>query len=131
MRLVWQQVSPRVASNHPDKLAQVREVEDQVSEMAESFSQEQNDHILHGQALVEVYQLWSQFLQFMKRENGKLSAYWMSYLEVVRKLLLGLIHAWRDGNWLLHLHAIRQMIPWCFAYDKENYARYLPVYYVR
>lgn len=21
------------------------------------------------------------------------------------------------------------MIPWCFAYDKVNYARYLPAYY--
>lgn len=30
---------------------------------------------------------------------------------------------------LLNLHAIRQMIPWYFAYHKINYARYLPVYY--
>lgn len=27
--------------------------------------------------------------------------------------------------------AIREMIPWCFAYDKLNYARYLPAYYAQ
>ncbi|KAK3747382.1 hypothetical protein QZH41_002637 [Actinostola sp. cb2023] len=36
-----------------------------------------------------------------------------------------------ESNWQLHLHAIRNMIPWCFAYDKINYARYLPVYYAQ
>ena len=35
----------------------------------------------------------------------------------------------REGDWDLHLHAIRLMIPWCFAYDRLNYARYLPAYY--
>ena len=28
----------------------------------------------------------------------------------------------------LHLFAIRKMIPWCVAYDRLNYARYLPSY---
>ena len=37
----------------------------------------------------------------------------------------------REGNWLLHLDAIKELIPWCFAYDKINYARYLPVYYAQ
>ena len=29
----------------------------------------------------------------------------------------------------MHLSFIHEMIPWCFAYDKKNYARYLAVYY--
>ena len=32
------------------------------------------------------------------------------------------------GNWHLHITCIRHIIPWCFATDKTNYARYLPVY---
>ena len=47
------------------------------------------------------------------------------------EILLGLLRASREGNWLLHLHCIRTMIPWCFAYDKLNFARYLSVYYVQ
>ena len=131
MRLVWQQFSPWVASNHLDKLSKLRQVEDQVSEMVSSFSQEQYEQIVHSQAVVEVHELWSQFLQYLKSENGDLCAFWMSYIDVVGNVLLGLIRASREGNWQLHLYAIREMIPWCFAYDKVNYARYLPVYYAQ
>ena len=30
---------------------------------------------------------------------------------------------------MLNLASVRAMIPWCFAYDMLNYARYLPYYY--
>ena len=80
---------------------------------------------------MEVHELWSHFLQYLKSENGDLCAFWMSYIEVVGDVLLGLIRASREGNWQLHHFAIRQMIPWWFAYDKVNYARYLPVYYAQ
>ena len=32
---------------------------------------------------------------------------------------------------MLHLASIRAMIPWCFACDRHNYARYLPYYYAQ
>ena len=54
----------------------------------------------------------------------------MSYIQLV-DVLLALILASRDGNWHVHLHAVREMIPWCFAYDKVDYARYLPAYYAQ
>ena len=62
MRLVWQQFSPWVASNHPDKLPNLCEVKAHVSEMVGNFSQEQYGQVLHSQAVVEVHELWSQFL---------------------------------------------------------------------
>lgn len=34
-----------------------------------------------------------------------------------------------QGNWDLHLSAIRDMILWCFANNKHTYARYLSTYY--
>ena len=61
-------------------------------------------------------------------DGTSLSAFWVSYLDMT-EIMLGLIRASREGNWLLHLAAIREMIPWCFAYDKVNYARYLTYYY--
>ena len=47
------------------------------------------------------------------------------------KVMLGLIRASRESDWVLHLASIRAMIPWCFAYDKLNYACYLPYYYAQ
>ena len=47
------------------------------------------------------------------------------------EILVGLLQASRDGHWMLHLAYIRAMIPWCFAYDRHNYTRYLPYYYAQ
>ncbi|KAG1678468.1 Multidrug resistance-associated protein 1 [Nymphon striatum] len=47
------------------------------------------------------------------------------------EILLGLIRADREGDWYLHLASIKSMIPWCFAMDKTNYSRYLPVCYAQ
>ena len=118
-----------MSANHANKVCDVRLVEAEMDGMAEALSQEQLDTILGSPSLLQVYQLWDQYLQYLRTENGDLSAFWMSYIDIVEDVLLGLIRASREGNWLLHLHAIRQMIPWCFVYDKINYARYLPVYY--
>lgn len=41
------------------------------------------------------------------------------------EILLELLRVLREGNWELHVSTVRKMIPWCFAYDKVNYARYL------
>ena len=57
-----------------------------------------------------------------------MAAFWVSYIDIA-EILLDLVRASREGDWLLHLSAIQRQIPWCFAYDKQNYARYLPVYY--
>ena len=44
--------------------------------------------------------------------------------------LLSPIRATREGNWELHLECIKAVFPWFFAYDRNNYARFLPVYLV-
>ena len=72
--------------------------------------------------------LWGDFLEHLRHSNGELSAYWMSYIDIVENVVLGLLHTARESNWDLHLSAIRTLIPWCFAYDKVNYARYLSPY---
>ena len=59
------------------------------------------------------------------REKGSdLVKFWLSYLEIC-ELFLNLIYATHTGNWTLYLSCIEEVIPWCFAYDHQNYARYL------
>ena len=68
------------------------------------------------------------YLDFLRTENGDLSTFWMSYVDMV-EIVLGLVRASREGDLEHHLMSIRAMIPWCFAYDRLNYARYLPYYF--
>ena len=49
---------------------------------------------------------------------------WMSFLDMV-ELLLNIIYSVRTGNWELLLECIRKLIPFAFAYDNINYARYM------
>ena len=49
-------------------------------------------------------------------------------LDIIENVGLGLLRSSRERNWSLHLHAIKTMIPWCFAYDQVNYTRYLSAY---
>ena len=50
---------------------------------------------------------------------------------MVEGIVLGLLRVSREGDWDLHLHSVRMMIPWCFAYDKVNYSRYLTPYFAQ
>ena len=45
------------------------------------------------------------------------------------ELMLHMIRASREGNWMLHLVCILQMLPWCFECDNTNYARYMSIHY--
>ena len=75
----------------------------------------------------ELSQLFSSYMYYLRYGNGKLSKFWMSYVDVV-ETLLGLLRGSLEGDWDLHLSSISEIVPWCFAYDNLNYARYLSAY---
>ena len=54
-------------------------------------------------------------------------AFWDEYVRMVITLLQ-FIKAERTGNWCLHLEATSALAPYFFAHDRQNYARWLPVY---
>ena len=56
-----------------------------------------------------------------------MSAFEMSYVDLTR-LMLDFIRVSREKDWTLHLISIRNLIPWCFAYNRSNYVKYLPWY---
>jgi len=64
------------------------------------------------------------YKEFCHENNGPMKIFWNSYLDMV-KLTLCFIRATRKGNWKLHLNCVKDVLPWFFAYDHTNYARYL------
>ena len=74
-----------------------------------------------SQLYSEFIVLYDKNLDYLRNNNGKLSGFWMSYLDIV-EILLNLLRAFREGDWELHLSSIKKMIPWCFAHDNLNYA---------
>jgi hypothetical protein len=45
-------------------------------------------------------------------------------------ILLMFIRATRQVDWTLHLSSFRSMLPWFFACDRVNYARYGTAYWL-
>lgn len=107
----------------------VNSVLEQAVALASGLNQETFSSVLNSPHLSELLTMWQDFLEHLRHNNGELSAYWMSYVDFVEDVVLGLLRSSREGNWTLHLHAIRVLLPWCFAYDKVNYAQYLSSYY--
>lgn len=84
-----------------------------------SISENQSDN--------QAYSLFREFCDKLRSRNGTLSQFWIRSDLVT--LLLNLIQASREGNWSLHLQSVNELIPWCFAYNRCNYSRYLSWYY--
>ena len=63
-------------------------------------------------AFEQVTVSWNKYLDFLRHDNGNLSAFWMSYVDILGAILVGLLRASREGNWHLHLSAISKIIPW-------------------
>ena len=40
-------------------------------------------------------------------------------------MMLNLIHASCTDSWELYLSCVKEVIPWVFAYDRQNYVCYL------
>lgn len=128
MRLIWEQFMSQLDE---DEHVYLR-VQNTLSQLTnKDLNQNVIGNLLVTQDFKDLKIMWSQFLNHLRKSNGDLSAFWMSYVDMVEDIILGLLRASREGNWELHLHAIRSLIPWSFAYDRTNYARYLPVYYAQ
>ena len=95
---------------------------DQISDAHGEMSQPEFDELLSSDGLAESLFLWNQFLSHLRHDNGNLSTFWMSYVDMDGDILPGLIRTSGGGNFQLHLFAIGEMFPWYFAYDRLNYA---------
>ncbi|XP_078364322.1 uncharacterized protein LOC144648717 isoform X1 [Oculina patagonica] len=54
--------------------------------------------------------------------------YWTTVLDF-ELLCLQLVRAFREADFSLYLKAIQELLPWMFALDSQNYARWLSVHY--
>ena len=53
--------------------------------------------------------------------------YWMTVLNM-QLLLMIFVRCQREGNFLLYLETLIQMVPWFFAMDHQNYARWISIH---
>ena len=128
LRLAWKSFNSWLEQHHTEDMELMSNITKYLEDLQKNPSSINFETVLQHPACNHVLQLFTDYMDRLRHESGDLAAFWMTYIDLV-EILLGLIRASREGNWLLHLHSIKSLIPWCFAYDKQNYARFLPVYY--
>ena len=85
------------------------------------------NEFLSSDKLDAIHVSFQQYATKLRSDNGTMSAFWISYVDLA-SLMLHFLSSSREGEWDLHLISISELIPWCFAYNRSNYARYLPWY---
>ena len=98
-----------------------------IGELHVDINQEALNFILGSEDAQMIFHLFEQYIGHLRTNNGQLSEFWVSYLDMMG-IFLGMVRASREGNWILHLACVQKMLPWCIAYDRRNYAKYQSVY---
>ena len=106
---------------------ELENVETIMSALKEKFPKQNHKEVVLSQQFSSLCHKYDSFIA--SKEECPTFRFWSSYLEMVEVLLL-FVRATRQGDWLLHLSAVRSMCPWLFVTSRINYARYLPIYYL-
>ena len=61
-------------------------------------------------------------------QSGPTAIFWLSFLDMM-DILFAFLRSTKVGNWNLHLEATNAMLPWMFAYDHQNYSRFITYYW--
>ena len=125
-RLVWKGFKTWI-EKFPEKKEFIQGFFISLKPLYDDVCQTEQENVLSSQTFSEFMALYDTYLEYLRSSNGKLSSFWMSYIDIV-EIMLNLVRASREGHWELHISTAKQMIPWCFAYDNLNYARYLSAY---
>ena len=55
--------------------------------------------------------------------------YWSIFIDSIMPVIQDLTMSFRNGDWNLHLSAVRRALPLFFAFGHTNYCRWAPIYF--
>jgi len=123
LRLAWRGFYPWLVEYHSADVRHLGETIRVIKTLHAEVTQCSLESVLENESVSVILTNFTQYLDHLRNSQGHLASFWASFIDMV-DIMLDLIRASCEGNWLLHLSGINRMIPWCFAYDRQNYARY-------
>ena len=106
MRLAWKGFVSWLEVTNPEVNIQLQDTMTAAEDtLVQNPSQVSLENVLKNISFKIVLDKFEAYRQFLQNDNGKLSSFWMSYLDMV-EILLGLIPSSTEGDWNLHLASI-------------------------
>ena len=99
MRLFWNGFTSWIQDNHSGEVVHLEETLRSIRNLSDNVCQSSFSAVLENASCTHINKLFQTYLNFLRDGNGRLSKFWMSYIEMV-EILLGLIRASREGNWM-------------------------------
>ena len=102
-----------IAEKHKEKKSLVDNVFVSLQSLRDNVCEDEFQKKLGENSFSELIELFEEYKLFLRQENGKLSEFWVSYLDLV-DILLAMIRELREGDWDLYVSSIMNLIPCCF-----------------
>ena len=96
-RLAWNGFQRWIEEHHKDKTPRVDELMKGPRQLNGSTCELEFKDFMRSPLFEEVLQLFLSYSHHLRHSNGKLSKFWMSYVDMI-EVLLRLIRATREGN---------------------------------
>ena len=96
MRLAWAEFMVWV-ENDQENSVMVNTFVEKVDGIA-SLDQQHFDKLLNSKPLAKLMTLWDKFTEHLCHDNGELSAYWMTYADIIENVVLELLRSSHEGN---------------------------------
>ena len=110
MRVAWRGFQPGVDECYLLDMDHIKKALNKVTNLANDLTKDNPDCIVQSQPFKCLNERFAEFVDHPRKTNGPLQAFWMSSIDVVEQTL-HMVRASREGDWMLHLYYIHQMLP--------------------
>ena len=83
MTLAWQGFAAWIVENHKESKTTVDSFFSEIGELYDDISETQFEKLMTSTSSVDFVKLLDKYMEFLRHENGKLSKFWLSYLDMV------------------------------------------------
>ena len=101
-----------------------------ISDLSKAPNAEMFKNVVSLEDLQQLYQRYCNFKESIRNGSlGKTAVFWINYMDIFW-LLPTYIRATKENNYDLHLNTLFELCPLFFAYNHQNYSRYIPAYLI-
>ena len=106
------------------------ETQNAMKQLSMKPDSEKSTNVLAREDFRRLYHNYSAFKDLISRGSfGKTAQFWIGYMDLIW-LIFTFIRAIKENNYNLHLANLYKLCPMFFAYNHQNYLRYIPAYLV-
>lgn len=102
MQIIWRQLLDYLMLEYTDIFSKLETVNELTQQFCDNMCNETFNNAIEDPTIKMFMDTFDGYLYYLRNDNGALSSFWMTYIDLV-ELLLGLIRSNREGNWLLFM----------------------------